>query len=375
MKLRARLGTWAASALLAVATASVAHDGPYVFPAADGAWRVVRVDAGSEGLQRRETLVKDDPFITVEAVGDQPSFRVPLRNVPAAREVLELPAKSPLFVVADTHGEYEILARQLREHGVIDDKLSWSFGRGHLIVLGDVLDRGPRQTEILWLLYKLEAEAAKARGGAHLVLGNHETMVLLGDLRYLHPRYQETTRVLGAATYSHLLRGDSLLGRWLRSRPTILRVNDALFLHGGVSRALADSGMLIAEINTRVRELLSGARPDTPDARRRAELLLGSLGPLWYRGYFDNPSFPKADDEDIAHALGVFGVRRIYIGHTVVPAITPLYGGRVIAVQVYPRLEADGDTQFENLLIRNGAMWRALPGGVTRRLELPKPAE
>jgi hypothetical protein len=374
MTLRARLGTWAAWALFALASASVAHDGPYVFPAADGAWRVVRVDAGPDGLQRREILVKDDPFITVEAVGDQPSFRVPLRKAPAAREVLELPAKSSLFVVADTHGEYEILARQLREHRVVDDKLSWSFGRGHLVVLGDVLDRGPRQTEILWLLYKLEAEAAKAGGGVHLVLGNHEAMVLMGDLRYLNPRYLETTRVLEVGAYSELLGGDSLLGQWLRSRPALLRINDQIFLHGGLSRALADSGMTLSEINTQLRALLTGTRPVADDARRRAELLLGSLGPLWYRGYFDNPSFPKAGDEDIGRVLTAFGVRRIIIGHTVVPAITPLYGGRVIAVQVYPRLEADGDTQFENLLIRNGAMWRALPGGVTRRLELPKPA-
>jgi hypothetical protein len=371
MRPRALSNTFAALVLFALASAAVAHDGPYVLAAPDGAWRVLSVESSPEGLRRREGLVKFDPVITVEAVGDQPAFLVPLRKAAPAREVLKVPAKSPLFVVADTHGEYEILARQLREHGVIDGRLSWSFGRGHLVVLGDVLDRGARQTEILWLLYKLEAEAAKAGGGAHLVLGNHETMVLLGDRRYLHPRYLDTTRALGVGTYSELFAGDTLLGEWLRSRPTLIRINDQLFLHGGVSRALADSGMSLSEINTQVRTLLSGVRPDTEDARRRAELLLGSLGPLWYRGYFDNPSFPKADDEDIARALAAFDAGRIIIGHTVVPAITPLYGGRVIAVQVYPKLEPDGVTQFENLIIRNGVMWRALPGGITQRLAIP----
>jgi hypothetical protein len=371
MKRLAPLRVLTALAWWVLASACPAHDGPYVLRGPDGAWQAVSVEAGPDGLQRRDSSLTGDPVITVNAVGEQPSFRVRLRDPVSAPEVLKVPAKSPLFVVADTHGEYEILARQLREHGVVDAALSWSFGRGHLVILGDVFDRGPRQTEILWLLYKLEAEAAKAGGGSHFVLGNHEAMVLGGDLRYLHPRYLDTTRALDVGSYSELFGRDTLLGRWLRSRPTLLKINDQLFLHGGVSRALADSGLSLTAVNTQVRALLSGSSPVTPEERQRAELLLGSLGPLWYRGYFETPAFPRADDADVDASLRAFGVRRMFIGHTMVPAITPLYGGKVIAVQVYPKLEA-GDTQFENLLIRQGVMWRALPGGTTRRLEIAR---
>lgn len=370
MKPRARC-TIAALALFALATLSIAHDGPYVVRGPDGAWRASSVESTADGLRRLDSPLGADAVITVNEVGGQPAFRVPLRAPSPAHEVLKVPAKSPLFVVADTHGEYEILATQLRQHGVVDAALSWSFGRGHLVVLGDVFDRGPRQTEILWLLYKLEAEAAKAGGGAHLVLGNHEVMVLGGDLRYLHPRYLDTARVLGVRTYSDLFADDTALGRWLRARPTLLRINDQLYLHGGVSPALADSGLSLATVNAQMRALLTGYRPATPDERRRAELLLGSSGPLWYRGYFESSSSPRADEEEVDRALRVFGVRRILVGHTVVPEITALYGGRVIAVQVYPKLEQDGDTQFESLAIRNGVMWRAQPGGRTRRLEIP----
>ena len=52
----------------------------------------------------------------------------------------------------------------LQAHRVVDATLRWSFGKGQLLILGDVFDRGPNHTEILWLLYKLEAEAAKAGG-------------------------------------------------------------------------------------------------------------------------------------------------------------------------------------------------------------------
>jgi len=50
------------------------------------------------------------------------------------------------------------------------------------------------------------------------------------------------------------------------------------------------------------------------------------------------------------------------VGHTRVPTITPLYQGRVIAVQVYPKLDSFGNPIFEALLIRDGVRLRALPG-------------
>ena len=359
--------------LLALTALCAAQDGPYVLRAEDGGWVALSVAPGDAGPQKREQALGAQREITVPGVGSLPEFRVVLREpAAAARDDIKVPAKTPLFVVADTHGEYEILVAQLQKHGVVDAKLAWKFGRGHLVVLGDVFDRGPNQTEILWLLYKLEAEAAKAGGGSHLLLGNHETMILRGDQRYLHPRYAETTRVLGAGSYSELFGPETLAGQWLRSRPTMLRINDQLFLHGGVSRALADSGLSIAQINAGVRALLSGSAPATDIERRRAELLLGPLGPLWYRGYFSSQSsFPAADEEDLARVLAVFSVRRIFIGHTIVPTITSLYGGKVIAVQVYPKKGESGAIQFESLLIRSGELWRANLEGLQKLDDRP----
>jgi hypothetical protein len=138
----------------------------------------------------------------------------------------------------------------------------------------------------------------------------------------------------------------------------VLKVNDLLCLHAGISRALVDSRMSLAEINSGVRAALDPAS----NARRpaRDELLLGSFGPLWYRGYFaEQTNFPTATLDDVDKALKAFGVRRILIGHTIVPAITPLYGGKVIAVQVYPKREDSGQVKFESLYIKGGEFWRA----------------
>jgi hypothetical protein len=368
-----RLAAWL---VLGVASLCAAADGPYVVRTPGGGWQALSVETAPDGARKRVTPLGAKPEVTVPGVGTLPSFRVALRDpASTARHDLEVASRYPLFVVADTHGEFEILAAQLQKHGVIDAKLAWKFGRGHLVVLGDAFDRGPNHTEILWLLYKLEAEAARAGGGSHFVLGNHETMVMNGDLRYLHPRYEETTRVLGLASYSELFDVQSLLGQWLRARPTLLKINDQLFLHGGVSRALVDSGMTLTEINATMRALLSGSVPVTTQQRQRAELLMGSLGPLWYRGYFEKQAgFPSMSPKDLDSALAAYGVRRILIGHTIVPTITPLFGGKVIAVQVYPKHDDAGNTSFESLLVRSGELWRAgFDGGLQRLDIMPAP--
>ncbi|HUQ09685.1 MAG TPA: metallophosphoesterase [Steroidobacteraceae bacterium] len=349
--------------LLAADAAATLPDGPYVLRSAAGGWEAVSVEVTAAGARPRSRLVKEGESLMVAAVGQAPAFAVKLR-APAPDSGSSVDTKdAPVFVVADTHGEYEIFVGMLRDHQIVDARLRWKFGRGHLVVLGDVFDRGPNHLEILWLLYELEAEAARAGGGVHLVLGNHEVMALSGDLRYLNTHYSETAQVLGKASYSELFARDSMLGQWLRSKPAMLVVNDSLCLHAGVSRALLDSGLTIADINATVRSTLNGE----PGQGAIGELVMGTNGPLWYRGYFaEQSAFLTATAEDVELTLKTFGARRILIGHTIVPTITPMYGGKVIAVQVYPKREPGG-TAFESLLIRKGKLLRAQPGGA----ELP----
>jgi hypothetical protein len=370
MKFRTRLKgvLFAAGLSLSAAAAASTPDGPYVLRNAAGGWDAVSAQDG-EGGRKTATPLKSDASVTIAAVGEVPAFQVRLR-APAsdATDAVRTSPNAPLFVVADTHGEYEILVSMLRAHGIIGPRLEWKFARGHLVVLGDVFDRGPNHLEILWLLYRLEAEAAKAGGGAHLVLGNHEAMVLGGDLRYLNDRYVTSARVLGVASYSDLFAADSLLGQWLRSRTAMLRINDYLCMHAGVSRALVDSSLILAEVNGAVRAALRGAAAQDGIT----QLVMGSLGPLWYRGYFaEHKDFPTATMEDVDLALKHFGARRILIGHTIVPTVTPLYEGKVIAVQVYPRRDDRGHANFQALLIRNGELRQARLDGTSELLIRP----
>ena len=63
----------------------------------------------------------------------------------------------------------------------MDSACHWTFGKGHLVICGDLFDRGNDVTAELWLLYKLEEEAKEKGGYVHTILGNHEIMNLSGD--------------------------------------------------------------------------------------------------------------------------------------------------------------------------------------------------
>ena len=228
--------------LCQLAFAEPLRDGPYLMATGDGQWTAQWVEGDETDLKVKQQPVRTGQSISVPAVGELPEFTVRIRKPDAtAPDAIAVSASTPLFVVADSHGQYEHFAQLLQNNGVIDQSLRWSFRKGHVAILGDVFDRGPNQTEILWLIYKLEEEAAKAGGGVHFVLGNHEFMVLSGDLRYLHPKYSKVAAALQAPSYTALWSEQTLLGQWLRTQASVIKLGDYLCLHGGISPAVTRS--------------------------------------------------------------------------------------------------------------------------------------
>jgi hypothetical protein len=179
---------------------------------------------------------------------------------------------------ADVHGAYTQLAGLLQSQGIVDGDLHWSAGRTHLVSLGDLLDRGDDSRKVMDLLMRLQAEAAAAGGQVHVVVGNHEAMNVLGDLRYVSrgdyaayvadedPATRDARRKEFLAAQPgrteadfdrlfppgyfgqrKLLGPDGIYGRWLLAQPAAIVVNDTLYMHGGPSAALGKRS--IAELD------------------------------------------------------------------------------------------------------------------------------
>ncbi|WP_460535007.1 metallophosphoesterase [Chitinimonas naiadis] len=341
------------SCLLAVTTLAddAVNDGPYVF---------------KQGGDREVAWVCDGQ-VARQAVGKQGELAARCGPLPALQLEAELaiapdvqPQPPKWAAVSDIHGQAGIFLQLLQKQGLLDGKGNWAWGKGVLVIAGDIFDRGPTVTETLWQVYRLQQQASAAGGAVHFVLGNHETMVLRGDLRYIHPKYQTVARLLGRS-YDALYGADTELGAWLRTRATVLKLGDTVFLHGGLHPEMAAREIDLAGINRQFRARL-GASKEELAKDPEANALFGRDGPVWYRGYF----LPeRARTTDVDRLLGRLGAKRIVVGHTTQSEIRSLYAGRVIGIDAGIK---DGE-KGELLLWEQGALWRGLMDG--RRLPLP----
>lgn len=305
-----------------------------------------------------------------------------------------------IVAVGDLHGDYAKFVDVLKTAGLVGRRNKWTGGRAHLVQLGDVPDRGPDSRKILDLLMKLEKQAAKAGGHVHALIGNHEAMNMYNDLYYVHagefaafkgrnsrklrdnyydavvrtitanppeeglPEFDEAYREkwnqkfpLGYVEHRQAWLPSGKYGKWVLGHNAVIRINDTLFLHGGIGPDYVQFDL--AEINDRVRARLV-------DSKNLWEsILTDEAGPLWYRGLARNDAATEA--EHVQAVLERYGVNRIVIGHTpLVGAIYPRFGGAVILADVGLAAPYGGRHAF--LVIENGALF-----AVHRGTKLPLP--
>jgi hypothetical protein len=267
---------------------------------------------------------------------------------------------SRVLAISDIHGDFRHFANFLLNAGVIDAAGHWSWGDGHLVVLGDVFDRGDKVTESLWLIHQLEAEATAYGGYVHFVLGNHELMALRGDQRYVHAKYLDGISHKSRIRHQDIYGPDTELGRWLRSKPTAIRINDIIFVHGGISPSLVELGLNMGALNTEVLEAMD-LRSSQVAFDDLARFVLGGEGPLWYRGYHYEMegAYPLISPDDLQAVLDFYGGRTIVVGHTEVDSVISLHEGRVIAIDV----PVDVLGTFEGILWDTGMVYRVTGTG------------
>lgn len=278
----------------------------------------------------------------------------------SANEIDSFQNVEKIAAISDIHGQFDIFKTLLQNNGIIDQQLNWSYGKGHLVITGDIFDRGDTVTEALWLVFKLEQQAAAAGGKLHYLLGNHEYMVLRDDQRYLHPKY-----VHAVSHFNNDLRQQyseqSVLGRWLRSKSTIIKINGFVFLHGGIHQEFLDLNLSLEQANNEFRETI-GLSKNALKENPTWLSLHSSNGPIWYRGYFRDENLEEAQ---ISSILKQLNATKVIVGHTSMPTIETRFKSKVIAIDSSIKRGEKG----ELLLWHNATFTRGMMSGEQKPLQ------
>lgn len=258
-----------------------------------------------------------------------------------------------VVALSDIHGQFDVLIELLTNHHIINEKGNWNFSDGHMVITGDIFDRGEQVNEVLWFLYKLDFQAQQVGGQLHLLMGNHEQMVFMGDLRYVHEKYKVTETLL-ERSYDQLYGKNTEIGQWLRSKHTLVKINDALFLHGGISPQWIDRKLTIGKANQLFRQHIDDEEIELKNDDTLS-FLFYSQGPTWFRGYFSD-EFPE---KDVDKLLNYFDINHIVVGHTSQEQVMGLFSNKVIAIDSSIKLGKSG----ELLLLEQGKLTRGLFDG------------
>jgi len=251
-----------------------------------------------------------------------------------------------IVAIGDVHGDYDQMVKCLKATGVIDDGNNWIGGKLHLVQVGDILDRGPDSKKAMDLLMNLEQQAKDAGGAVHALIGNHEAFILRGQYKDVYPTEPEPYG--GMEAYQKAMAADGKYGKWIRSHNAVIKINDILFLHGGISPRYAV--MSLQTINKDVT-----ASIDKHGGGGTAE---DGDGPLLYRGLAEGDEnrvkaravlkkkkgrlrgLAEGDENSVKKALEPaitnYGIRHVVIGHTTVPSkvIHLIADGAVIMIDV-----------------------------------------
>ncbi len=270
-----------------------------------------------------------------------------------------------VIAIGDLHGDYGQYISALSLAGLVDRKGKWIGGNTHLVQTGDIPDRGPDTKKILDHLSGLKKQAKKKGGYVHMLIGNHEAMNVIGDLRYVDPgEYQafvnsKSSRArkllwehqISAMREEEPEKFDSLdidayrqqweqqvplgwiehrkawgvkgkYGKLILDNSVAVQINDTIFLHGGISSKYCRYSLESLTEQTHA-ALKKYAVEDTV-------ILEDPLGPLWYRGLAQE-SEEGGFGDILTQILARYGASRIVVGHSPTGGIVwPRFDQRVI---------------------------------------------
>lgn len=338
-------------------------EGPYVFYKNDSTLNVNYIRGNkTDGFYLDKTThhTNDEIPVSSNFLLDNSSFNFTLKSefkIPKAT----YSDNQPILAISDIESGYKSFRDFLITNKVIDEKLNWVFGKGHLVLVGDFMDRGFSTTQVLWFIYKLEQEAEKHGGNVHFIIGNHELYNLQGKFKSASYKYNGVAAILGKQQHN-LYDENSFIGKWMASKNTLELINGHLFAHGGIHPDFANYDITIDEVNQINRTNYRHAYFPKPEETVEQLILSSRKGICWYRGYFND----DLSQEDVEKGIDKFNAKAIIVGHTLQWNVTKLYNGKVFAIDVQHPKDYSKHWPFkksEGLLITEGNYYQVLTNG------------
>lgn len=347
-------------------------DGPYIYDLQDSI-EVVKVGHSHDSIFYVESKIlkkESNQLFECEVSNlDKDNFLFSLMDTYSIPKE-KYNSQEKIFVTSDIEGNFNAFYSMLVGSGIMDKEYNWTFGNGHLVIAGDMVDRGNNVMPCLWLLYKLEQDAKEVGGKVHFILGNHDVMNIQLDVRYVRPKYIKLAKILSGEenekkAYQFLMSKNNELVKWITTKNAVEKIGKNLILHGGISPDVVDAKLSINEINNLVRKHITEHLIREPGDNNRANLVFGRMGPLWYRGLVINykEHYEKVSLGELNEILKFYDVDHIIIGHTIVDdQVTSDFNNKVIRVDIkHSTKKFSGKSQ--GLLILENKYFRVFDNG------------
>jgi calcineurin-like phosphoesterase family protein len=251
------------------------------------------------------------------------------------------PGANRVVAIGDIHADMGALRKALQAAGATDAGDNWIGGALTVVQLGDLIGRSDDERQVLDFIFDIQRKAARGGGAVHALIGNHEVFggrvdnqavgrspfaayEDMPDLRRDDPRLRVLLpheRARGAA----LMAGGPYAKR-IAAFPTVLKIRDTVFVHGGVVPRWARYG--VDRINREVSQWLLGLAPE-PDSALGVD---DGDRVMWTRQF--SADVDATDCSVLGESLRILGARRMIVAHTVHPEITARCDSRVWAIDV-----------------------------------------
>lgn len=228
--------TWSAS------LGSVDNSGLYTAPAQTGSDTVIATIAGSQV----------HASATVTIIGSSGGGR----DWNASPAIVDQSQPNIVYAMSDVHGAYQRMLTLLARAGLVAPApatpaaIHWTGATAVLVVVGDLIDKGPQGVEVIDALIALEKSALTSGGQLVVTVGNHEVEFLVDPQNSKatgSDGFDQELSALGIVP-EDVAAGREPRGAWLRQRPFAARLGPWFFAHAGNT-----GGSSLAQMDTAFR--------------------------------------------------------------------------------------------------------------------------